>query len=167
MLDGPEPLLVVAVGDRRLGVPLSMVTRLEEIPAERIEHIGQREVVQYRGQLLPLGRLSTILGAHSAAEPGEHLKVIVYTQGRRSVGLVVDAVVDIATEAPRSRGDVAAEYGVSGVAVVQELVTELLDMEQAIMAADPRFFDAVAAAGAADVSPYQTYADDNYAEIGA
>jgi hypothetical protein len=35
------------------------------------------------------------------------------------------------------------------------------------MAADPRFFDAVAAAGAADVSPYQTYADDNYAEIGA
>jgi hypothetical protein len=41
-------------------------------------------------------------------------------------------------------------------------VTELLDMEQAIMAADPRFFDAVAAAGGADVSPYETYA-----EIGA
>jgi two-component system, chemotaxis family, sensor kinase CheA len=165
-VDGPEPLLIVSVGERRLGVPLSMVTRLEEIAADRVERVGQREVVQYRGQLLPLGRLATMLGEPAQADAAAELKVIVYTQGRRSVGLVVDAVVDIAIEAPRSRGDVA-EFGVSGVVVVQELVTELLDMEQAIMAADPRFFDAVAAAGAADVSPYENYADDTYAEIGS
>jgi two-component system, chemotaxis family, sensor kinase CheA len=164
--DGPEPLLVVAIGDRRLGVPLSMVTRLEEIAPDRIERVGQREVVQYRGQLLPLGRLTTMLGEQAQADPAATLKVIVYTQGRRSVGLVVDAVVDIATEAPRSRGDVEA-YGVSGVAVVQDLVTELLDMEQAIMATDPRFFDAVAAAGGADVSPYESYADDSFAVKGS
>jgi two-component system chemotaxis sensor kinase CheA len=161
--DGPEPLLLVAVGDRRLGVPLSMVTRLEEIAVSRVERVGQREVVQYRGQLLPLGRLSTLLGEQSHADAGADLRVVVYTQGRRSVGLVVDAVVDIAVEDARSRGDVEA-FGVSGVAVVQELVTELLDMEQAITAADPRFFDAVAAAGAADVSPYETYTDDTYAK---
>jgi two-component system, chemotaxis family, sensor kinase CheA len=166
VVEGPEPLLVVAVGDRRLGVPLSMVTRLEEISLDRIEHVGQREVVQYRGQLLPLGRLSTMLGTQAAADPGSQLKVIVYTQGRRSVGLVVDAVVDIATEAPASRGDVEA-FGVSGVVVVQDLVTELLDMEQAIMATDPRFFDAVAAAGGADVSPYEDYAEDTYVGLGS
>ncbi|HZV26048.1 MAG TPA: chemotaxis protein CheW, partial [Acidothermaceae bacterium] len=124
------------------------------------------EVVQYRGQLLPLGRLATMLGEQSVADTGSQLKVIVYTQGRRSVGLVVDAVVDIATEAPASRGDVEA-FGVSGVVVVQDLVTELLDMEQAIMATDPRFFDAVAAAGAADVSPYEDYAEDNYVGLGS
>lgn len=166
VIEGPEPLLVVAVGDRRLGVPLSMVTRLEEISLDRVEHVGQREVVQYRGQLLPLGRLATMLGEQAAADAGSQLKVIVYTQGRRSVGLVVDAVVDIATEAPASRGDVSA-FGVSGVVVVQELVTELLDMEQAIMATDPRFFDAVAAAGAADVSPYEDYAEDTYVGTGS
>ena len=166
VIEGPEPLLVVAVGDRRLGVPLSMVTRLEEISLDRVEHVGQREVVQYRGQLLPLGRLTTMLGAQAVADASSQLKVIVYTQGRRSVGLVVDAVVDIATEAPASRGDVEA-FGVSGVVVVQDLVTELLDMEQAIMATDPRFFDAVAAAGAADVSPYEDYAEDNYVGLGS
>jgi two-component system chemotaxis sensor kinase CheA len=165
VVEGPEPLLVVAVGDRRLGVPLSMVTRLEEISLDRVEHVGQREVVQYRGQLLPLGRLSTMLGEQASADAGAQLKVIVYTQGRRSVGLVVDSVVDIAIEAPASRGDVDA-VGVSGVVVVQELVTELLDMEQAIMATDPRFFDAVAAAGAADVSPYEDYAEDTYVGMG-
>ena len=166
VVEGPEPLLVVAVGDRRLGVPLSMVTRLEEISLDRVEHVGQREVVQYRGQLLPLGRLSTLLGEQAVPDAGSQLKVIVYTQGRRSVGLVVDAVVDIATEALASRGDVSA-FGVSGVVVVQELVTELLDMEQAIMATDPRFFDAVAAAGAADVSPYGDYAEDTYVGLGS
>jgi two-component system, chemotaxis family, sensor kinase CheA len=165
VIEGPEPLLVVAVGDRRLGVPLSMVTRLEEISLDRVEHVGQREVVQYRGKLLPLGRLATMLGEQTVSDAGSQLKVIVYTQGRRSVGLVVDAVVDIATEAPASRGDVAA-FGVSGVVVVQDLVTELLDMEQAIMATDPRFFDAVAAAGAADVSPYEDYAEDTYVGTG-
>jgi two-component system chemotaxis sensor kinase CheA len=151
--DGPEPLLVVAVGERRLGVPLSMVTRLEEIPAAGVGRVGQREVVQYRGQLLPLARLANVLGAQAGPSDDEQLKTIVYTQGRRSVGLVVDAVVDIATEEPKSRGEVS-DYGLSGVAVGQERVTELLGMEQAIMAADPRFFDAVAAAGAADVSAY-------------
>jgi two-component system, chemotaxis family, sensor kinase CheA len=156
--DGPEPLLVVAVGDRRVGVPLSMVTRLEEIPAASVERVGQREVVQYRGQLLPLGRLSTLLGTGSGTDDDGQLKVIVYTQGRRSVGLVVDGVVDIADETPTSREDVS-DYGVAGVAVVQERVTELLDMEQAIIAADPRFFDAVAAAGAADVSGFDSYAE--------
>jgi len=166
VIEGPEPLLVVAVGDRRLGVPLSMVTRLEEISLDRVEHVGQREVVQYRGQLLPLGRLAAMLGEQAVADTGSQLKVIVYTQGRRSVGLVVDAVVDIATEAPASRADVEA-FGVSGVVVVQDLVTELLDMEQAIMATDPRFFDAVAAAGAADVSPYEDYAEDTYVGLGS
>jgi two-component system, chemotaxis family, sensor kinase CheA len=161
-LDGPESLLIVTVGERRLAIPLSMLTRLEEIATDRIERVGQHEVVQYRGQLLPLSRLSTMLGEPVAADP-ETLKVIVYTQGRRSVGLVVDAVVDIAVEEPRSRADVSA-FGISGVVVIQDLVTELLDMEQAIMAADARFFDAVAAAGAADVSPYEDYSHDTYAE---
>jgi two-component system chemotaxis sensor kinase CheA len=161
-LDGPESLLIVTVGERRLAIPLSMLTRLEEIATDRVERVGQNEVVQYRGQLLPLSRLSTMLGEPATADT-ETLKVIVYTQGRRSVGLVVDAVVDIAVEEPRSRADVSS-FGISGVVVVQDLVTELLDMEQAIMAADARFFDAVAAAGAADVSPYQDYTDDTYAE---
>src|SRR5450432_2815488 len=161
-LDGPESLLIVTVGERRLAIPLSMLTRLEEIATDRVERVGQNEVVQYRGQLLPLSRLSTMLGEPATAD-SETLKVIVYTQGRRSVGLVVDAVVDIAVEEPRSRADVSS-LGISGVVVVQDLVTELLDMEQAIMAADARFFDAVAAAGAADVSPYEDYADDTYAE---
>jgi two-component system chemotaxis sensor kinase CheA len=153
-IGGPEALLVVAVGHRRIGIPLSMVTRLEEIDAAQIEHVGRRPVVQYRGHYLPLARLSDLLG--EAASDGERLTVVVYTQGRRSVGLVVDTVIDIGTETPGSRGDLTAP-GVTGVVVVDGRVTELLDMEEAIRAADPQFFEAVAASDAADVSAYDDY----------
>ena len=35
------------------------------------------------------------------------------------------------------------EHGVNGAAVIQERVTELLDVRQAILAADPRFFESL------------------------
>ncbi|MBX6372455.1 MAG: chemotaxis protein CheA, partial [Acidothermus sp.] len=156
-IGGPEALLVVAVGRRRIGIPLSMVTRLEEIDPGQIEHVGHTPVVRYRGHYLPLARLADLLGEHGG--DAEQLTVVVYTQGTRSVGLVVDSVVDIGTEEPDSRGDLSAP-GVTGVVVVDGRVTELLDMEQAILAADPRFFEAVAASDAADVSPYDGYDED-------
>ncbi|MET7427350.1 chemotaxis protein CheA, partial [Dactylosporangium sp. NPDC005555] len=57
-------LLIAGVGDRRVAIPLDMVTRLEEFPVERIERTGSREVVQYRDQILPVLRLSHMLGAY-------------------------------------------------------------------------------------------------------
>ena len=56
-----ESLLVVGLGEgRRMGIPLAMVTRLEEFPVSTIERVGSHEVVQYRGQILPLVRLALL-----------------------------------------------------------------------------------------------------------
>jgi two-component system chemotaxis sensor kinase CheA len=118
-----ERLLVTAVGERRVAIPLDTVTRLEEFPRDRIEQAGSREVVQYRGQILPLVRLS-------------HL---VYSEGGRSVALVVDRIVDIAENSTTARRD-AEEDGLVGTAVIQQRVTELLDVRRAILAADPNFY---------------------------
>ena len=37
-----------------MAIPLSMVARLEEFPRAQVERSGSQEVVQYRGQILPL-----------------------------------------------------------------------------------------------------------------
>ncbi|GAA3871824.1 hypothetical protein GCM10022243_41360 [Saccharothrix violaceirubra] len=133
-----ERLLITKVADRRVAVPLSMVTRLEEFPVERIERVGNREVVQYRGRILPLLRLSTLLGAWSETE-SQTVSAIVYTDGDESVALGVDAILDIVEDTTgRSRLD---DTGLGGSTVIQDRVTELLDVRQAILAADPRFFD--------------------------
>ena len=48
-------LLVFRGGGESLkAVPLSLVTRLEEIDAGRIEWVGGRPLIQYRGRLMPL-----------------------------------------------------------------------------------------------------------------
>ncbi|HEU4347839.1 MAG TPA: chemotaxis protein CheA [Actinoplanes sp.] len=134
-----ERLLVTAVGERRVAIPLDTVTRLEEFPRARIEHAGSREVVQYRGQILPLLRLSHLLGAYREEPEGDTVSVVVYSEGGRSVALVVDRIVDIAENSTTARRD-AEEDGLVGTAVIQQRVTELLDVRRAILAADPNFY---------------------------
>jgi two-component system, chemotaxis family, sensor kinase CheA len=134
-----ERLLVTAVGDRRVAIPLDTVTRLEEFPRNRIERAGSREVVQYRGQILPLIRLSHLLGAYGEEPEGDTVSVVVYSEGGRSVALVVDRIVDIAENSTTARRD-AEEDGLVGTAVIQQRVTELLDVRRAILAADPNFY---------------------------
>jgi two-component system chemotaxis sensor kinase CheA len=143
---GGERLLVTAVGERRVAIPLDTVTRLEEFPRDRIEHAGSREVVQYRGQILPLVRLSHLLGAYSEEPEGDTVSVVVYSEGGRSVALVVDRIVDIAENSTTARRD-AEEDGLVGTAVIQQRVTELLDVRRAILAADPNFYADMAADG--------------------
>jgi two-component system chemotaxis sensor kinase CheA len=140
-----ESLLVVGLGEgRRMGIPLAMVTRLEEFPVSTIEHVGHHEVVQYRDQILPLVRLAAFLGAGSSGEPADTVQVVVYSENDRSVGLVVERILDIAEQELTARSDLE-EHGLVGSAVVQEHITELLDVRQAILAADPNFYRSAAA----------------------
>jgi len=125
--DARQTLLLFALGaDRRLAIPLSIVSRLEEIPAAQVERAGGQEVVQYRGEIMPLVRLAAMLGAE--ATPRDPMQVVVYSDGTSSVGLVVDHIVDIVEETlaiQRSGG----RGHVFGSAVIQQRVTDLLDVE--------------------------------------
>ena len=135
-----EILLVAAVGhDRRVAIPLAAVARLEEFPAAAIEHTGSRELVQYRNEILPLIRLTRLLG--SGDTPGDDVLAVVVcsTQGR-SVGLVVDAFLDVAEARLPGRGDLE-DAGLIGPAIIDDRITELLDVEWAVRTADPGFYD--------------------------
>jgi two-component system chemotaxis sensor kinase CheA len=132
-----DRLLIAGIGDRRVAIPLDMVTRLEEFAVDRLERVGDREVVQYRGQILPVLRLANVLGAYSTLE-GDSLPVIVYTERGKSVALAVDRIIDIVEEVIDVQADLAG-HGLTGSAVIQQRVTELVDVRQAILAADPRF----------------------------
>ncbi len=128
-----QTLLILRAGGRRLALPISMVSRLEEIPSGDVEMADNREVVQYRGQILPLLRLASLLDLPPAGtnETQATLQVVVYSQGGLSVGLVVDQIVDI-VDADIQIQRSALKRGVLASAVVQERVTDLLDIPSLI-----------------------------------
>jgi two-component system chemotaxis sensor kinase CheA len=135
-----DPVLVVELaGGRRTAIPLDMVTRLEEIPGETIERVGGREVVQYRGHIMPLVRLASLLGAYGEEGNAERVQLVVYTRGERSVGFAVERIMDIATERAGSRSDID-DHALLGSIVVGDRVVELLDVQAAVLAADPAFY---------------------------
>ncbi|WP_432978845.1 chemotaxis protein CheW [Dactylosporangium sp. CA-233914] len=156
-----DRLLIAGVGDRRVAIPLDMVTRLEEFPVERIERTGSREVVQYRDQILPVLRLSHLLGAYET-EPGPTVPVVVYTEKGRSVALAVEKIIDIVEEGLDDSKRDFGEDGLLGSAVIQQRVTELLDVRRAILAADPMFHTSIDPDPYEQHDPYQAGAEADY-----
>ncbi|NKY09753.1 chemotaxis protein CheA, partial [Cellulomonas hominis] len=135
-----QQVLVVGIGGgRQVAMPLASVARLEHVQAEQVEYVGGREVVQYRGTILPLARLDRILGAYGEQDAAE-LLLVVYSRGDRSVGLVVREIVDIVDDDSARHSDIE-DAGLVGSTVLGDRVTELLDVRRAILAADPAFYD--------------------------
>jgi two-component system chemotaxis sensor kinase CheA len=87
-------LLVVAIGTERAAIPLVDVARLEKISRSSIERSGGRDLVQYRGALLPIIGLSELVGG-AVDDTQDPVPVIVHDFRGRSVGIIVDRIVDI------------------------------------------------------------------------
>jgi two-component system chemotaxis sensor kinase CheA len=119
-----EPLLVFRAGSPNpKAVPLSLVTRLEEIDPSTIEHSNGQQVVQYRGQLMPLlAPTGDVRIKSSGKQP-----LLVFSDHRRSMGLVVDEIVDIVED--RLDIELAGEKpGLTGSAVIKGQTTEVIDI---------------------------------------
>ncbi|HZP68314.1 MAG TPA: hybrid sensor histidine kinase/response regulator [Pseudolabrys sp.] len=117
-------LLVFRAGSMQpKAVPLSLITRLEEIDARKIELSNGRHMVQYRGHLMPLisiGENVRVKG--EGAQP-----LLVFSDGSRSMAIVVDEIVDIVDD--NLDIQVASDTpGVLGSAVVRGQATEIIDV---------------------------------------
>ncbi len=135
-LDRERLLLFRAGSFDRLAVPLSLVARLEEFPRSSIERAGGCEVVQYRNRILPLVSLGEVLesGAARSQAPADPAQVIVFNDGERSLGVMVDGILDIAEERVTVRRNTSRK-GLLGSAVVGKRLADFLDLNGVIRAA--------------------------------
>ena len=123
-VESSTSLLVFRAGSMHpKAVPLSLVTRLEEIDAQKIELSNGRHMVQYRGHLMPLISMSeNVRVKGEGAQP-----LLVFSDGSRSMALVVDEIVDIVDDTLNIQ--VASENpGVLGSAIVRGQATEIIDV---------------------------------------
>jgi len=137
-----QRLLLFRAGSfERLAVPLSLVARLEEFPQSAIEHAGGGPVVQYRNRILHLVPLRSVLepGAPGPAQPPDPVQVVVLNDGDRSIGMVVDEILDVAEEAVTVRQK-SSRKGLLGSAVVGKFVTDFVDLNDVIQGAAETWF---------------------------
>jgi chemotaxis protein histidine kinase CheA len=117
-------LLVFRAGnDTPKAVPLSLVARLEEIATDSIETSDGRPVVQYRGRLMPLVPVD---GGQAVRKEGRQ-PVIVFADGARNMGLLVDEIIDIIED--RLNFEVSSKHAnMLGTAVIGGKATEVIDV---------------------------------------
>jgi two-component system, chemotaxis family, sensor kinase CheA len=140
----PEYLLV-EYGERQAAVPLSQVLRIEQLPLSRIEYIGNRPVLNFVGQLLPVEDSCGVLAA-AQSSPDAQIIVVVCREGNRHVGIAVSHVLDVAA------GDDLFEAGTTqrnlGVTLLKERVTGVVDLAEVL----PLVPEAI---GAGEVAPQE------------
>jgi len=135
-----QALLICRYGkEDRIGIELSLVARLEQFPLSAVEKSSSHQVVQYRGEIVPLVRLSHVLGGTGCSEESKDtIDVVVYREQGKSVGLVVEQITDIVEERITVRSDRHGGH-LLGTAVVQGKVTDILDVRGAIESVNPDY----------------------------
>lgn len=131
-------LLFRAGGDKApKAVPLGLVARLEEVDFANVEYSDGQAMVQYRGALMPLLPIRD-----GVAFPDEGKRpTLVFTDRTRSMGLVVDEILDIVEDhlAVELGG---ASTGMLGSAIVAGKATEIIDTTFYLTKAFPDWFAA-------------------------
>ena len=142
-LASPESLALLlfrANGTERMAVPLNLVARLENIPRDKIEQSSGAFVTQYRGRLMPLLSIAGPLGADPSDEIPATQSLLVFADGERSMGLMVDEIVDVVED----RLDIelaSAREGSLGTAIIGGLATNVLDTGYWLARASRDWFD--------------------------
>ena len=116
-------------------VPLSLVARLEEIDASRIEISGGKTMTQYRGQLMPLTPFDSSV---DLSAPGKK-PVLVFVDETSTMGLVVNKIIDITEEFVNVQVSATAP-GIIGSAIIAGKATDVIDVGHFVRSTDKDWF---------------------------
>lgn len=126
-------MLVFRAGESGMkAVPLSLVTRLEEVDAAGFETSGGQTLLNYRGRLAP------VLPVHGAQLRREGLQpLVIVSHGDKAVALAVDAIVDIVDEPMTVEIGATDDSGLIGSAMIRGRATDILDLGHYLRQIDP------------------------------
>jgi two-component system chemotaxis sensor kinase CheA len=125
--------------DEYYGVPLAFVVRLEEFPASKIEHSGGREVLQYRGDILPLIRIEPCLHLPTVPADTAMLSLIVFSV-EKQIGLVVTEVINTVEINISLDTETFQQKGILGSTIVNGHSVLIVDIHGIIELAYPTWY---------------------------
>ena len=82
--------LMVIIGGEKYAIPLGTIQTIESIPPSGVKYVQQKEVINLRGNVIPIVRMSDVLGCQSERDADEDLIIVIVKKGDRQAGLVID-----------------------------------------------------------------------------
>jgi two-component system, chemotaxis family, sensor kinase CheA len=134
-----ESLLLVQLANGGRGaIPLRLVDRLEELPRLAVEMIGEQRVIQYRDKIMHLLVVDELMmerrrrprkpSGYAVPSSGDTMHVVVHVDQKRHVGFIVGNILDV-VDRPAGEEGAASRPGTLATQVIQNHVTEILDLE--------------------------------------
>lgn len=131
-------MLVFRAGTGSLqALPLSLVTRLEEIEAGEFQRSGGRTLLHYRERLVPVTPVADTQLRSEGIQP-----LVIVSNGDLTVALAVEAIVDIVEETFELEIASADARGIIGSAMIRGRATDILDLAHYLPLNEPGWFAA-------------------------
>ncbi|HCM91590.1 MAG TPA: chemotaxis protein CheA [Lachnospiraceae bacterium] len=85
--------LMVIVGEEKYAISLGSIDTIEDISESEIKYVEAKEVINLRGNVIPLVRLHEVLGLEATADKKDRMIVVIVKKGDQYAGLVVDELI--------------------------------------------------------------------------
>ena len=85
--------LMVVVGGEKYAISLGSIQTIEDISPKDIKLVENKEVINLRGTVIPLIRLTKVLDIESTRSPEDNLIVVIVKKGDKMAGLVIDELI--------------------------------------------------------------------------
>ena len=85
--------LMVELGKEKYAIPLGSIQTIEDVPFDDVKTVQTKEVINLRGNVIPLIRLDKLLDVESIENEAESYTVVIVKKGDRQAGLVVDNLI--------------------------------------------------------------------------
>ena len=85
--------LMVRLGNEKYAIALGSIQTIEDIPISEIKHVHAKEVINLRGNVIPLIRLRELLDVPGEPLDSDNITVVIVSKGDKQAGLVVDSLI--------------------------------------------------------------------------
>jgi len=134
-----KEILLTELGDGQdYGIPLVLVSRLEELSCSSIEWSGDRALMRYRNKSMPLIDMEKALDLkgdsllarvkNTEVDKNDRFDCVVVKIGGQSLGLVVKEIKDIAITDSEVSNDIVAHPGMMGTVFIGERTITIIDV---------------------------------------
>ncbi|OAQ21296.1 chemotaxis protein CheW [Thermosulfurimonas dismutans] len=123
----------------QFAIPLSLISRLDKIEASKLEYVGGKEVVQYKGKSVPVIRLENYLPIQPLPEQEEY-NLLFFEDRKKKVAILVSQIVDSLETDLELDEDIYHTEGILGNRIINGRTTIFVDIYKIIEMYDPDWF---------------------------